>query len=434
MNTDELQALLDAALQAEYSQRLADAEHLTERIAAYYDSIVEGSPDGPNAALSGAALDAAMLPLFAHAFHVGGAVTFRLGKFSNSLKLQNNALQLWEILHDDKHAIEQKISLAALFSLEAWEGYNYLIAEEYLQSALDQSTEIHRRKMESQVHERLADLYMHQKSWGKFAEHFRRFVHIKDELQEEEAREQALKFEREKEKARLEATESLLHRMLPPTIVTRMMSGETTIADYHDNISVLFADIVGFTPLATDMSATSLLKFMNLLFERYDEIALTHGCERIKTIGDGYMAICGAPVSAEDHHRRIAAMALDMQYYATHIHPEHHGLLHEGMEFHVRIGLHCGPIVAGVIGTGKISYDIYGDTVNIAARMESHSEPDKIHVSKEFREAATSFEDAIGITFIDRGTLDIKGKGLMHTYFLERLPVSPFDSTENEGK
>ena len=384
MNTDQVQSLLDEAEQVENSQQFTEAERLVERLLSLIEYHHIQLVEQPTSNLQNHTKD---ITLYARAYHLAGAINIRLGNYSNSLQLQNKALHLWQLIYDKKRCIEQKISLAALYSLEEWEEHDFEKAEEYLQSALDMSTEIHRKKMESQVHERLADLYMHQKVWGKFAEHFRLFVHIKDELQEEEAREQALKFEREKEKARLEATESLLHRMLPPSIVVRMMNGETNIADYHENISILFADIVGFTPLATDMSAASLLKFMNVLFERYDEIASKHECERIKTIGDGYLAICGAPLYTDNHLQRITNMALDMQYYVTHASSEHLDLLPKGMEFLVRIGLHCGPIVAGVIGTGKISYDIYGDTVNIAARMESHSEPNMIHVSKEFRDA-----------------------------------------------
>lgn len=424
MNVDELKSLLEAAEQAERSQSFTEAEQLLERIV----SILSPQSDhafSPEIFIHRQrTLSTEFKYLLARIYQFAGAVHFRLSHYSNSLQLQNNALDLWIELQDGRRCIEQKISLAALYSLEAWDGHNFEKAEEYLQSALDQSTAIHRKKIESQVHERLADLYMHQRVWGKFADHFRKYVFIKDELQEEEAREQAMKFEREKEKARLEATESLLHRMLPPSIVARMMNGETNIADYHDNISVLFADIVGFTPIATNMSAASLLKFMNVLFERYDEIAQKHGCERIKTIGDGYLALCGAPEFAHDHHERITKMAIDMQYYATHADENHLRLLPEGMDFHVRIGVHCGPIVAGVIGTGKISYDIYGDTVNIAARMESYSDPDKIHVSKEFRDAAIGFERTANIRFTDRGEIDIKGKGIMNTFFLERNDMS----------
>ncbi len=421
MNVDEVKSLLDAAEQAERSQSFTEAEQLLERIISNFPLQISDQLSHEYPTIHQEFQTKDILLLTARTYQLAGSIRFRLSDYHNSLQFQSKALEYWNRVQDGRKGIEQKISLAALYSLEAWDGHNFEKAEEYLQAALDQSTKIHRKKIESQVHERLADLYMHQKAWGKFAEHFRRFVLIKDELQEEEAREQAIKLEREKEKARLDATESLLQRMLPPSIVARIMNGETNIADYHENISILFADIVGFTPIATNMSAASLLKFMNVLFERYDEIAQKHGCERIKTIGDGYLAVCGAPVYTDDHLERITKMALDMQYYATHASNDHLHLLPDGMEFTIRIGVHCGSIVAGVIGTGKISYDIYGDTVNIAARMESHSDPGKIHVSKEFRDAVLGFEHKLPITFFDRGAVDIKGKGIMNTYFLERI-------------
>ncbi|MBK9247373.1 MAG: hypothetical protein IPM69_04480 [Ignavibacteria bacterium] len=416
MILNEIQTLLQSARQAEEDKRFSDAEQLIIQLLdiLHHDSAPPPSPlFDTNYSLT---TTKEYLSYSPQIYKLAGSIYYHLSDFSKSLQYQIIALDLWEQFNDDISAIEQLISIAALYSHDVLDPNK---AEEYLLRALEMCIEIHSKKLESQIHERLADLYIDQQEWSKFAEHFRRYVLVKDEVQAEEARELALRYEREKENARLEATETLLYRMLPPTIVTRMMNGETKIADHHESISILFADIVGFTPIATNMSASSLLAFMNMLFERYDEIALKYGCERIKTIGDGYLAICGAPVFAEDHVLRITNMALEMLKYAKN--SDHQSELPEGMEFLVRIGLHCGPIVAGVIGTGKISYDIYGDSVNIAARMESHSEPSKIHVSKEFRDQFLQLYPDTSLTFIDRGTLEIKGKGMMNTFYVERM-------------
>lgn len=153
-----------------------------------------------------------------------------------------------------------------------------------------------------------------------------------------------------------------------------MIQGETRIADHFESVSVLFADIVGFTKISATMPPEAILEFMNFIFEHFDFLAEKYGCERIKTIGDGYMAVCGAPVQYDNHTERLARMALTMME-AIEIPDSIRKHLPEGTLFHLRIGLHCGEITAGLIGTGKLAYDIYGDTVNTASRMESHGEP-----------------------------------------------------------
>ena len=202
---------------------------------------------------------------------------------------------------------------------------------------------------------------------------------------------------------------------MPPTIANRIIAGEQNIADRFDSASVLFADVVGFTPMTASMPASAVLEFMNFVFAHFDGIAAKHGCERIKTIGDGYMAVCGAPVECEDHAERIARMAMEMlKDVALPASITEH--LPAGVEFEIRIGLHTGSITGGVIGVGKLAYDIYGDAVNTASRMESHGEAGKIHVSEEFASAVGS-----SFSFTERGELEVKGKGMLRTYFLEVL-------------
>ena len=375
--------------------------------------------------------------LRAEAFVILAGCAERRKEFNLAVEYRLKLLPIFEETQNQIAIVEQLSGIASIYANESWNGFKFAKAEEYYLKALMLCTELRLKKKESLLHERLADIYMIQKKWGKFASHFRRYDQIKDEIQEEEAKAQALRFERETARARLEATESLLHKMLPQSIVIRMMNGETEIADHHENISILFADIVGFTPIATEMTASALLNFMNMLFEQYDEIALKYSCERIKTIGDGYLAVCGAPEPNQNHVQNIALMALDMLEYSLAI-IDIQKIMPPGIDFQIRIGLHCDPIIAGVIGTGKICYDIYGDTVNIAARMESHSEPGKIQVSEEFAKNLSKIaspqtsSDSEGIRLFfplgkgreavlnGRGEMDIKGKGKMRTYFLEQ--------------
>jgi adenylate cyclase len=201
--------------------------------------------------------------------------------------------------------------------------------------------------------------------------------------------------------------ESLLLNILPRPIAYRLQSGEEAIADNFDNVTVLFADIVGFTQLASTVGPTVIVKILNELFSRFDALLDVHAVEKIKTIGDNYMVAAGIPMPQRTHAQIAARMVLDMQRELDDY------VLETGYAIAMRIGMHCGPVVAGVIGAKKFVYDLWGDTVNIASRMESHGEPGKVHCSESvYRELGDYY------AFAPRGTVEVKGKGLMQTYFL----------------
>jgi class 3 adenylate cyclase len=203
-----------------------------------------------------------------------------------------------------------------------------------------------------------------------------------------------------------------------------MIAGEQDISDYFTSVTILFADIAGFTPISAGMPAYVVVRFLNYVFGTFDAIMKKHGCEKIKTIGDGYMAVAGAPIPCDDHAERMAFAALEMQQ-DIRLPEEFKEYMPEGVDFGIRVGLHTGSVVGGVIGDERFVYDIYSDAVNTAARMESHGEPDKIHVSHEYyihlqNRFAMTKNTTHGITFEKRGEMDIKGKGLMKTYYLQK--------------
>ena len=202
-------------------------------------------------------------------------------------------------------------------------------------------------------------------------------------------------------------SERLLLNVLPGPIADRLKGGENLIVDRFEAVSVLFADIVGFTSLSSRTTPEVLVTMLNDLFSLFDKLAEQHGLEKIKTIGDAYMVVAGIPQPIADHAAALADMALDMlrgiEDYATRTQSE----------LTIRIGIHTGPVVAGVIGQKKFIYDLWGDTVNTASRMESHGLPGRIHVS-----AATHAVLRTAFDFEARGTIDIKGKGPMETYLL----------------
>ncbi|MFL6415226.1 MAG: adenylate/guanylate cyclase domain-containing protein, partial [Bryobacteraceae bacterium] len=187
----------------------------------------------------------------------------------------------------------------------------------------------------------------------------------------------------------------------------RLKRGERVIADSCPEATVLFADIVGFTDLSTRISATELVELLSGLMSDFDRLAQEHGVEKIKTIGDAYMAVAGLPEWRPDHAQAAVRLALDMLDAAAR------RKTRGGKSLRLRIGINSGPVIAGVIGIHKFAYDLWGDTVNVASRMQSHSEPGRIQVTE-----ATHSLLGEEYEFESRGTLDIKGRGAMSTYFI----------------
>jgi len=213
------------------------------------------------------------------------------------------------------------------------------------------------------------------------------------------------------EKAR---AEELLLNVLPASIAERLKRGQRPIADGFPRVSVLFADIVGFTKMSERITPVELVDRLNRMFSSFDDLADKLKLEKIKTIGDAYMVAGGLHSHEYDHAQTIAEMALGMQRRALEFGRDF------GEELSIRIGIHTGPVVAGVIGKRKFIYDVWGDTVNTASRMESHGEPGAIHVTDEARELLKDL-----YAFAPRGEIAVKGKGVMRTWFLVgRLPSS----------
>lgn len=208
-----------------------------------------------------------------------------------------------------------------------------------------------------------------------------------------------------------EKSERLLLNVLPKPIADRLKQGQHTIADNFSEVTVLFADIVSFTQLSVSLSPTALVELLNQIFSTFDQLVEQHGLEKIKTIGDAYLAVGGLPMPRPDHVQAVADLALAMQAaIAQFTVPTPDGGTRTLM---MRIGIHTGAVGAGVIGTTKFSYDLWGDTVNTASRMESQGVPGKIQVTDTTYQLLQQQYD-----FEERGLVDIKGKGEMRTYFL----------------
>lgn len=201
--------------------------------------------------------------------------------------------------------------------------------------------------------------------------------------------------------------EELLLNVLPAPIANRLRGGEDKIADGFAEVTVAFADLVGFTALTSEMPPQEVVTFLNGLFTRFDAAANDLGIEKIKTVGDAYMAVCGLPVPVANHAERMVRMAIRM----VHITREH--AMEHNVPMKLRVGVNSGPVVAGVIGKSKYIYDLWGDTVNLASRMESGSIPDAVQVTRAVYERLKD-----QFVFEPRGAIEVKGKGKVEAWLL----------------
>jgi guanylate cyclase len=210
----------------------------------------------------------------------------------------------------------------------------------------------------------------------------------------------ALRMEQEK-------AELLLMNILPRSIAERLKAASRTIADHFDSASVLFADVVDFTPFAERLAPVEVVGILDQLFSHFDTLVERHGLEKIKTIGDAYMAASGVPDPSSDHARRAALLALDMrEAVAT-------SAVGDGSSLALRIGINSGPVIAGVIGTKRFLYDLWGDAVNTASRMEEHGTPGEIQITRATYELLKD-----DFVCRSRGPIEVKGKGQMETWYL----------------
>jgi len=214
--------------------------------------------------------------------------------------------------------------------------------------------------------------------------------------------------ERQRERA-----DELLYNVFPQSVATSLKEGKRSVA-MHGEVTILFADLVGFTALSSRLLPSQLVELLEDIFGQFDQLAREHGVEKIKTIGDAYMAISGAPVAVDHQVERMADFALDIVQICRQVSNS------TGFELAVRVGIHTGPVVAGVIGSTRLCYDLWGDSVNVAQRIQSRGEINAISVSEP-----VYFKLRERYQLEDRGLVDLKGKGLTKTYVLKQRRAEP---------
>ncbi len=333
------------------------------------------------------------------------------GSFEKALKYFFRSLALSEEIGNKYGIANSHINIGQTCSKSEFSGRDLLKATEYLHKAIELAGEIGAKNLIYSAHFALSEVYRDLGDGLKAYEHFKNYHDLEREVHSEQSAKKIAGLEQSKDLALIQQEQQITHRLLarvlPQQIVERVKKGEENIADKFPSATVLFADIVGFTPLAEKLGADEILKLLSGIFSHFDSLCEKFGVEKIKTIGDSYMAASGVPVESNDHLFKIAKLALAMQEDLK---------LNVGFtipELSIRIGIHTGEVVAGVLGTQKLSYDIWGDTVNTAARMESYGEPDMIHCSEE---VYNLLKDKF--VFKKRRAKNVKGKGKMQTYFL----------------
>ncbi|MCA0928807.1 adenylate/guanylate cyclase domain-containing protein [Ruegeria profundi] len=211
-----------------------------------------------------------------------------------------------------------------------------------------------------------------------------------------------------KQQEEFDRAEGLLLNILPASIAQRLKSGERVIADNHKEVSVVFADIVDFTSVSSKLTPAQLVETLNLVFSEFDTLSERHGAEKIKTIGDAYMVVVGVPNDRHNHAEAAVNLAREMQAAVAFLRDKAH------FDLRLRVGINSGPVVAGVIGQRKFAYDLWGDAVNVASRMESHGEPGMIMITQV---TADLLPDSYKV--IPQGKRDVKGKGQMSVFSVE---------------
>ncbi len=351
-------------------------------------------------------------------------------EFDKALEYYTLSLSYFEQINDI-HKVARKYGQIGSLNRDINETEKAL---EFLLQSLSLSRSIQDQSMESEVLEELYLLHEKLKQFDLALKYLKESVAMKNTIHSEKSKNKALLFDQkrkleEDEKARqlklarFQEQEKILHDILPIQIADRILLQETFIADHFESASVLFMDLVGFTTLASIAPPKQLVYFLDAFFQKADKVVENYGLEKIKTIGDGYLAVANVTTQLEEHQKATALAALQlletMKDYEVNI-PTNLGdtnWIKDMNDIEIRIGIHTGEVVAGIIGKNKYTYDLWGDAVNIASRMESNSEPGRIHISESFSNSLSHYSE---FNIIPRGTISIKGKGTMNTYWLER--------------
>ncbi|MFN8286874.1 MAG: adenylate/guanylate cyclase domain-containing protein [Chitinophagales bacterium] len=362
-----------------------------------------------------------------------GLVDLQDGDVDSAITNYCTAIETAEKLGESQELIAPLINLGEAYAVKK----DYNKAVEYLQRSIDLSQKINAKRQLQEALRCMYVLYKEKGETGEALDYYERYVTLTLELKGEdvtrkiaslqfeykiEKKEQEVKLEREKKEEIQQAyhlldkekqrSESLLLNILPEEVAEELKETGSAKAKLFDNVTVLFTDFKSFTKVSERLTPQELVNELDACFRGFDEIMGKYGIEKIKTVGDAYLAVCGLPVAEENHATIITNAALEIRDFMA----SRHRKLGD-KTFEVRIGLHSGSVVAGIVGVKKFAYDIWGDTVNTAARMEQNGEAGKVNVSEA---TYNLIKDKFNCEY--RGELDAKNKGKLKMYFIESAP------------
>jgi len=360
------------------------------------------------------------------AVHIGsiGDVHLHKGQLDEAYDCYNTAL---EMLLDSERVgdyYDNLLQMTKIKSNPEFAQHDISKAETILLETLESLRKLSLKSIELAYLNHLSDMYKSQGKWEEAYQFYVLSMNVQQEINSNEVRDKIKDMEFQQayhqmeqqrlvELTRLQEKEQLLHEILPSHVAEKIIRGEKTIAEECHDMTIMFADIVGFTSLSEHLQPSQIIELLNSVYSNLDQLAEMHGIEKIKTIGDAYMAICNNDEDLKEHKRRMLTFAKQILHSCKEI------TLPNGDCLQVRIGIHSGPTVTGVIGTKKLSYDVWGDAVNTAARMESYGEPETIQISQEFYEEVKDFEVVKSMHFLTQKEVAMKGKGMMHTVLLQ---------------
>jgi len=346
-------------------------------------------------------------------------VYFELEEYEEAFTLYQLALEQFLLIYDNNFIAYLNFKIAKVYAKPEFSKYSFQNSERLFIQTVDVFKTYSTLTELKEAYFELVNLYKGTGLWKnafEFLEYYNS-IEIETTIQQSLLEIRNNEFKNmmdisEKEKA---ITERLLSQLLPSGIATKLLDNKD-VSEQFDNVSILFADLVGYTKISDKMSPINLFKSLNYVIGLIDTIVAKNNCERLKTIGDCYMAMSGIPLKSEEHCYLLAKVALEIISELL-IPKEIQDLLPPSYAVSFRIGLHCGPVSAGLIGNKRFQYDVYGDTVNVASRLEAQGEPGKIHISEAFTNSISQYPE---FKLVPRGEINIKGKGNMQTYWLEK--------------
>ena len=346
-------------------------------------------------------------------------IQFELGEFEEAYTLYQTALEHFQQISDNRYVAFLNIKIAKIFAQPNFSLYNVTQSEELFLQTIEVFKSFTTQNELKEAYFELVNVYKISQNWEKAFEYLEYYNSIELETSKQnsllEIRNNEFKNMMDLAEKEKVITERLLSQMLPTGIASRLIE-KKDVTEQFENVSIMFADLVGYTKISDSMSHSDIFTVLNYVIGLIDTIVLNNNCERLKTIGDCYMAMSGIPQRSSEHSFDLAKVALEVMTNLQ-ISPEIQLLLPKNYSITFRIGLHCGPVSAGLIGNNRFQYDVYGDTVNIASRLETQGEAGRIHISEQF---AKSIEHHAEFELIPRGQINIKGKGSMNTFWLEK--------------